>query len=77
MAPMAAPDPAIRHISDTAVWAAMYRAAETDRTRPLFRDPFARRLAGERGEAIAATMRHQEKHAGAWVTRTVARSAGS
>lgn len=39
----------------------MYRAAETDRRMPLFRDPFARRLAGERGEAMAATMRHQDK----------------
>ena len=31
----------------------MYRARETERTDALFRDPFARRLAGERGEQIA------------------------
>ncbi len=68
---MAALEPAIRHISDTAIWAAMYRAAETDRTQPLFRDPFARRLAGARGVAIAGTMRHQDRHAWAWVMRTV------
>src|SRR5262249_56912438 len=29
---------------------------ETERSHPLFRDPFARRLAGERGEQIAAAM---------------------
>jgi methyltransferase (TIGR00027 family) len=63
-------DAAIRNISDTAIWAAMYRAAETDRPDPLFRDPFARRLAGERGERIFASMPGQEKHSWAWVIRT-------
>src|SRR3989441_5301510 len=46
--------PLIRHISDTARWVAVYRARETQRTDALFRDPYAQRLAGERGEAIAA-----------------------
>ncbi len=46
-------DPAIQHISDTARWAAVYRARESERQNALFRDPFARRLAGERGEQIA------------------------
>lgn len=32
---------------------AAFRAHETERADPLFRDPFARRLAGERGERIA------------------------
>jgi len=32
---------------------AAFRAHETERAEPLFRDPFARRLAGERGERIA------------------------
>jgi methyltransferase (TIGR00027 family) len=45
--------PSIRNISDTALWAAVYRARETDRPDAVFRDPFARRLAGERGERIA------------------------
>jgi len=45
--------PLIRNISDTALWAAVYRARETDRPDAVFRDPFARRLAGERGERIA------------------------
>jgi methyltransferase (TIGR00027 family) len=46
-------DPAIRNISDTALWVAFYRALETDRPDALFHDPFARALAGERGERIA------------------------
>lgn len=43
----------IRNLSDTARWVAVYRAQETERPDALFRDPFARRLAGERGEQIA------------------------
>ncbi len=56
---MATPEtePLIRNISDTARWVAAYRARETERQNPLFRDPFARRLAGERGEQIAATVK--------------------
>lgn len=42
----------ITHVSDTARWVAIYRAMETDRPDALFRDPHARRLAGEQGEAI-------------------------
>ena len=33
---------AIRNISDTAIWAATYRARETERRDAIFRDPFAR-----------------------------------
>jgi methyltransferase (TIGR00027 family) len=46
----------IRNISDTARWVAVYRARETERPDAIFRDPFARRLAGERGERIAQSM---------------------
>src|SRR5689334_21371088 len=46
-------DPLIRDISDTARWVAYYRAQETDRPDAVFRDPYARALAGERGERIA------------------------
>lgn len=46
-------EPLIRNISDTALWVAMFRARESERPDALFRDPFARRLAGERGERIA------------------------
>jgi methyltransferase (TIGR00027 family) len=46
-------EPLIRDISDTARWVAVYRARETERPDAVFRDPFARALAGERGEQIA------------------------
>ncbi len=62
---------AIRNISDTAIWAALYRARESERKDALFRDPFARRLAGERGDRVAETMRKHDEHAWAWVMRTV------
>jgi methyltransferase (TIGR00027 family) len=42
----------ITHVSDTARWVAMYRAMESERADALFHDPYARRLAGERGEMI-------------------------
>ena len=62
--------PLIRNISDTARWAAVFRARETERRDALFRDPLARRLAGERGEQIAASMKMHEKNAWSWVMRT-------
>ena len=49
---MANPENLIRNISDTARWTATFRARESEREDALFRDPFARRLAGERGESI-------------------------
>ena len=60
----------IRGIADTAQWAAYYRAEETDRTDALFRDPFARTLAGARGEEIARSMGQKNRNEWAWVTRT-------
>jgi methyltransferase (TIGR00027 family) len=48
-------EPLLRNISDTALWVAVYRARETERKDALFRDPYARRLSGERGEQIANT----------------------
>jgi methyltransferase (TIGR00027 family) len=60
----------IRNISDTARWVAVYRARETERTDAVFRDPFARRLAGERGEQIAASMSFAEKNSWPFVART-------
>ena len=44
--------PSIRNVSDTALWVAVYRAEESDRQDALFCDPYARSLAGERGQAI-------------------------
>jgi len=68
---VSANEPLVRNISDTALWAAVYRARETERPRPLFRDPYARRLAGTRGEEIAASIPFSEKATWAWVARTV------
>ena len=64
------PESRIRNISDTARWVAVYRARETERTDAVFRDPFARRLAGERGEQIAASMSFAEKNSWPFVART-------
>lgn len=60
----------IRNVSDTAHWVAMYRAMETDRRDALFRDPYARRLAGPRGEAIVRTMPRGRAMAWAMIVRT-------
>ena len=60
----------IHHVSDTARWAAGFRARETERPDALFRDPFARRLAGKRGEEIAKTLPFHEKNSWSWITRT-------
>lgn len=67
---MSANERLIRNISDTAMFAAIYRARETERPDALFRDPFARRLAGERGEQIAKSMPFSERATWAWITRT-------
>ena len=64
------PESQIRNISDTARWVAVYRARETERPGAVFRDPFARRLAGERGEQIATSIRFMEKNAWPFVART-------
>ena len=53
---MAPDDRLIRNVSDTARWVAAFRAHETERPDALFRDPLARRLAGERGEEISRTV---------------------
>jgi methyltransferase (TIGR00027 family) len=64
------PDSPITHVSDTARWVAMYRAMETDRPDALFRDPYARRLAGETGAAIIKTMRNVRGWAWPHIVRT-------
>ena len=60
----------IRNISDTALLAAVYRARENEQPNALFRDPFALRLAGERGQEIAKSLAFSEKNAWSWFTRT-------
>lgn len=66
---MDSPNP-IRHISDTALWVAVYRAKESERADAHFRDPYARKLAGERGLQIAAALPFGEKHSWSYVART-------
>jgi methyltransferase (TIGR00027 family) len=61
----------VRNIADTALWVAVYRARENERAEPLFRDPYARRLAGARGEEIAASMPFMEKAEWSFIARTV------
>jgi methyltransferase (TIGR00027 family) len=67
---LSASEPLIRNVSDTALWAAVYRAAESERPDALFRDPFARRLAGERGKRIADAVPGAARADWAWVMRT-------
>src|SRR5579864_3044833 len=63
-------EPLIRNISDTALLAAVYRARESERPDALFRDPFARRLAGKHGDQIADSIAFSNRNAWAWVART-------
>lgn len=60
----------ITHVSDTARWVALYRAMESERRDPLFRDPYARRLAGAHGEAILRGMRQGRRWAWPMIVRT-------
>ena len=60
----------IENVSDTARWVAVYRAMETARPDAIFRDPFAARLAAERGEAIVRTMKRGRATAWAMIVRT-------
>jgi methyltransferase (TIGR00027 family) len=54
---MRAPRRVMDSLSDTAHWVAYYRAMESERPDALFRDPYARELAGEKGERIVRTLR--------------------
>ena len=60
----------IQHVSDTARWVALYRAMESERPDALFRDPYARKLAGERGERIVASLRRGRALAWSMIVRT-------
>src|SRR2546422_10610586 len=61
----------ITSVSDTAHWVALYRAIESERPDALFRDPYARRLAGERGEQALRHMGGGAAWAWPMVVRTV------
>jgi methyltransferase (TIGR00027 family) len=61
---------AIENVSDTARWVAVYRAMESARPDAIFRDPFANRLAGERGHQILDEMKHGRSYAWPMIVRT-------
>jgi methyltransferase (TIGR00027 family) len=63
-------EPLIRDVSDTARWMAVYRARENERQDAVFKDPFARALAGERGERIATALKFTEDNAWSFIART-------
>ena len=67
---MSDPPAVVRNISDTALWAAYFRAEETKRPDALFRDPYAERLEDGKGEEIAKSLPEGQSHAWAWVSRT-------
>ncbi len=46
------PDAQVQRVQDTARWVAMARAQESERKDALFKDPFARQLAGPVGAAL-------------------------
>jgi methyltransferase (TIGR00027 family) len=60
----------IENISDTARWVAVYRAMETERRDAHFRDPYAARLAGDKGRAIVDSMKRGRAMAWAMIVRT-------
>lgn len=47
----------VDRVQDTALWVAMARALESERTDALFRDPLARKLAGPQGEQLVRLSR--------------------
>lgn len=63
-------DKPIENISDTAMWVAVYRAMESERPDAHFQDPYARMLAGNRGEEIVEKMPWAKSSAWAMIVRT-------
>ena len=60
----------IENVSDTALWVAVYRAMETARPDAIFKDPFAERLAGDKGVKIVDEMKQGRSMAWAMIVRT-------
>ena len=60
----------IENVSDTALWVAVYRAMETARPDAIFSDPFAERLAGDKGVKIVGEMKQGRSMAWAMIVRT-------
>lgn len=63
-------EPLVENISDTAKWVAFFRAIESERPDAVFRDPFARKLAGEKGKQIAAAVDFSRQNGWSFVART-------
>jgi methyltransferase (TIGR00027 family) len=63
-------EPLVSNVSDTARWVAVYRAMESARPDALFQDPYAERLAGDLGHAIAAKAPRQMRSGWPMVVRT-------
>lgn len=61
----------ITHVSDTALWVAVYRAMETKRKDALFQDPYAEILAGDRGKQIVENLKDGKASAWSMIVRTV------
>jgi methyltransferase (TIGR00027 family) len=62
----------IEKVSDTALWVAQCRAAESFRSNALFKDALAQVLAGERGRKLAQSMPYAEITQWLMAVRTVA-----
>lgn len=62
--------PLIQNVSDTALWVAAYRAAESERPDALFHDPYARRMAGQRGQEIVDALPFGRSMAWSMIVRT-------
>lgn len=60
----------IENISDTAKWVAVFRAEETERPDAVFHDPFARRLAGDKGTEIANAVQFSRENSWSFTART-------
>jgi methyltransferase (TIGR00027 family) len=65
-------DSSIKHVSDTALWVAHYRANEARRADAIFHDPLATLLSGERGRQIARSFPRSGTVAWGTVVRTSA-----
>ena len=63
-------DNLVENISDTAKWVAVFRAEESERPDAIFHDPFARKLAGKKGEQIADSIEFSRQHSWTFVART-------
>src|SRR6478752_9383655 len=60
----------VQNISDTAKWVAVFRAEESERPDAVFQDPFARKLAGKKGEQIADAIGFGRDNSWSFIART-------